>query len=121
PSPRQAEDLRVAGVRQQQRRQQPDQCRLARAVLAQNRDALAALHGEGHALERRYALTPLAHVRPRRVAAEEFLAQVVDLYCEHFELLRFGGTRIRATRLLSAGGAWDVRSQPKKSVMPSRR
>jgi hypothetical protein len=60
-------------------------------------------------------------VRSRRIAAVELLAQVVDFYCEHFKLLRFGGTRVRAIHLLIAGGARDVKNQPKKSVMPSRR
>jgi hypothetical protein len=82
---------------------------------------IAALHRERHALERRHALTPFAHVSSRRVAAIELLAQVVDFYCEHFKLLQFGGTPVRARHLRNAGGARDVKNQPKKSVIPSRR
>src|SRR6266511_2533505 len=87
-----AEDLGLSAVREQQRRQH-------RAVLAQDRDALAALHRERDAFECRYAAPPLAHVRSRRVAAEEFLAQVVDFNGRHLMLLRLGGTRTRTAHL----------------------
>src|SRR5439155_8835833 len=115
-----AEDPRAAAVRQQQGRKKPDQGGLARAVLAQDGDALAALHRERHAFERRDTPPPPAHVRSRRIAAEELLAQVVDLYSEHFKLLRFGGTRERTKHLRNAGGARGVKNQPKKSFMPSQ-
>jgi energy-coupling factor transporter ATP-binding protein EcfA2 len=42
-----AEDPGGSAVRQEQRREQPDQGRLARAVLTQDGDALAACHLEG--------------------------------------------------------------------------
>jgi hypothetical protein len=65
-----AEHARTAAVRQQQRREEPDQGRLAGAVLAQDRDALAARHFKGDALQRSDAgaLAP--------VLADELLAQV---------------------------------------------
>src|SRR6266545_7089900 len=94
-----AEDLGLSAVREQQRRQHPNQRRLPRAVLAQDRDALAALHRERDAFECRYAPPPLAQVRSRRVAAEEFLAQVVDFNGRHLMLLRLGGTRTRTAHL----------------------
>src|SRR5438309_10570942 len=55
-----AEDRCAATVGQQQRREHTDERRLSRPVLAQDRDALAALHRERDALERRYAPPPLA-------------------------------------------------------------
>src|SRR5512133_1932341 len=115
-----AEDRRAAAVREQQGREKPDERRLARAVLAQDGDALAALHGERHTLERCDAPPPFAHARSRRIAAEELLAQIVDLYSEHIELLRFGGTREREHTCNDAGGARGVAIQPKKSFMPSQ-
>ena len=45
-----AEDVRAAAVVQEQRREQPDERRLPRAVLAEDRDALAAGDLEGDAL-----------------------------------------------------------------------
>src|SRR5436190_9291531 len=94
-----AEDRGAAPVGQQQRREQADKRRLARAVLTEDRDALATLHRERDALESRYAPSPLSPASARRVAAEELLAQIVNFNGEHDELLRFGGTRTRAGRL----------------------
>jgi hypothetical protein len=94
-----AEDLGAAAVRKQQRRENADQRRLARAVLPQDRDALAALDRKRDAFERRYAAAALAHARPRRIAAEELLAQVVDFNGEHWKLLRLGGTRVHTAHL----------------------
>jgi hypothetical protein len=72
------EHLGAAAVVEEQGREQPDQRRLAGAVLAQDRDALSALHRERDALERR----PLLAREPARllVAARELLAEVVDLH-----------------------------------------
>src|SRR5437879_1069145 len=50
-----AEDACAAPVRGKQRREQPDERRLARAVLTQDRDALSALDLEGDADERGHA------------------------------------------------------------------
>src|SRR2546427_348448 len=50
-----AEDARLPAVGQQQRREQADERRLPGAVLAEDRDALAALHLEADALQRRAA------------------------------------------------------------------
>jgi hypothetical protein len=68
--------------------------------LTEDRDALAALDRERHTLERRYTPPPLPPARARRIAAEELFAQVVSFNGKHNELLRFGGTRTCADRLL---------------------
>jgi hypothetical protein len=47
-----AEDAGLAAVVDEQRREQPDQRRLARAVLAEDRDALAALDRERDVVQR---------------------------------------------------------------------
>src|SRR5919198_6736548 len=77
-----AEDPRRSAVRQQQGGEHANERRLPRAVLAEDRDALAALHDERDAFERRYPASALAQPRPRRVAAEKLLAQVVSFDCE---------------------------------------
>src|SRR5207237_10362090 len=82
-----AEDRRAAAVVQEQCREQPDQRRLARAVLPEDRDAFAALDREGHAFEGREALPLASQAGARRVAAEELLAQVVDFNGVHLLLL----------------------------------
>jgi hypothetical protein len=72
-----AEDARAAAVLEQQRREQPDQRRLPRAVLAEDGHRLAARDLERHAVERRDALpAPAQAFTP--VVAEELLAEVVD-------------------------------------------
>jgi hypothetical protein len=49
------EDARLAAVLEQKRREQADQRRLARAVLAEDGNALAALDRKRDRAERRYA------------------------------------------------------------------
>src|SRR5581483_5911643 len=70
-----AEDARLAAVREQERREQTDERRLARPVLAQDRDALAALHRERDAVERRAAAPAEA------LAAREDLLEVTYVDC----------------------------------------
>ena len=65
-----------AAVGEQQRREQADQRRLARPVLAEDGDALAALHREGDPVQRRDG--PLREPARLPVATEERLAQVLD-------------------------------------------
>jgi hypothetical protein len=62
------EDVRAAAVRQQQRREQPDERRLPGTVLAEDRDALAARDGERQPAQR---LDPdaLAPVLPNELLA----------------------------------------------------
>ena len=73
-----AEHVGAAAVVDQQRREQPHQRRLARAVLAEDGDALAPLHREAEAVQGGDAPPAAAHARAA-VAADELLAQVVDL------------------------------------------
>ena len=78
---------------QQQRRQQADRRRLARAVLPQDGHRLALLHGEGDVLQRREERAPTA------LAAAELLAQVLNFDCEHAVLLvRWNGGHGSAAR-----------------------
>jgi hypothetical protein len=74
-----AEDPRVAAVVDQQRREQADERRLSRAVLAEDGDALATGDGEGDVGERRPRT--LARESARfTVAAPERLQQVANLH-----------------------------------------
>src|SRR4029078_1974728 len=79
-----AEDMGAAAVVEEQGREQPDQRRLARAVLAQDRDALAPLHRERDALQRRALLArePACLL----VAARELLAQIAHVDGKHLSL-----------------------------------
>src|SRR5205085_7891025 len=80
-----SEDARAAAVVEEERREQADERRLAGAVLAQDRDALAALDRERDVLQRGDAAAA-----PREAAAvlpDELLAQVVDFDGEHVLLL----------------------------------
>ena len=97
-----AEDGRVPAVVQEQGREEPDQRRLARAVLAQDGDALAARDLEADAAQGLDALAAAAQAGALAVAAAELLAQVVDFYCGHVLLqTRLEGTRNwRARRCL---------------------
>ena len=74
------EDARVPAVRQEERREQTDQRRLPRAVLAQDRHRLALRHREGDAVEgnARAALAALLAALAG-VLATELLAQLVHL------------------------------------------
>jgi hypothetical protein len=72
-----AEHVRAAAVVQEQRREQADERRLARAVLAQDRDGLTALDREPDAIQRGDASACEATGFP--VAATELLAEVDDL------------------------------------------
>src|SRR6266550_7184179 len=105
---------RTAPVVQQQGREQPDERRLPGAVLAEYRDALAALDRERDVLERGHSPPAPAQAGALRVAAEEFLAQVVDFYGGHVALLRIGGTRRQRTT--SRGGARETLCQPTSSM-----
>src|SRR5438552_2095511 len=109
-----AEDVRAAAVVQQQRRQHPNERRFARTVLAEGRDALAPFDQNRHILERGHAPPPPAKTGTLRVAAEEFLAQVVDFYGGHVALLRIGGTRRQRTT--DRGGARKTRCQPASNM-----
>ena len=71
-----AEDARAPAVVQEQRRKQPHERRLPRAVLAQDGDALAALDRERDVLEDGHA--PAAQAAP--LPAEELLTEVEDFY-----------------------------------------
>jgi hypothetical protein len=71
------EDPRLAAVVDQQRREEPDQRRLARAVLAEDRDAFAALDRERDVVQRRHPLLP-AEAAGVAVLAPELLRQVDD-------------------------------------------
>ena len=103
------EDLGGSAVVQQQRREKPDQGRLARAVLAQDRERLTALHREGDALQRGNAAAlapPALTLAP--VAADELLPQLADLERRH-------GCRLRRRGHLEAGrvfGCLDHRRAP---------
>ena len=75
------EHLRAAPVVEEQRREQPDERRLAGAVLAQDRDALAPLDRERDAVDGGAAL---AHEPPRLlVAPDEILAQIAHVHGRH--------------------------------------
>src|SRR5439155_15748974 len=69
-----AEDARTAAVREQERRQQADQRRLARAVRAEDRDAFAARDVEAHSAQRFDAAASLTPA----VTPDELLAQIVN-------------------------------------------
>jgi hypothetical protein len=93
-----AEDLRAAAVVQQQRREEAYESRLARAILAENRDGLAAGHVEGHTVQCGDPPPPWT----RRCAgslAPKLLAQLDDFDCgDGCEGLRRrleGGLRLR--------------------------
>ena len=68
-----AEDASGAAVLEQQRGEQAHERRLARAVLAQDGDALTARDGEGDRIQSRYAAPMQA------LAAAELLAQLEHL------------------------------------------
>ena len=86
------EDARLAAVVQEQRRQQPDERRLARAVLAEDRDALAALDRERDVLDRDAAARADA-----LLPADELLAQVVNFDGVHLLLQTRRRDRIEGT------------------------
>src|SRR6266540_808774 len=88
-----AEDPRAAAVVKEQRRQEPDQSRLARAVLAEDGDRLSALHRERDALQRGATHAAAA------ATADELLAQVVDFNGDHAVLLE---TNVRSADTSSA-------------------
>ena len=76
----------AAAVVQQQRRQQADERRLARSVLAEDRDALSSLHGEADVAQRGHAFMAMpdsafepALVRLPAAPAAELLAEVAHL------------------------------------------
>ena len=72
-----AEDASTPSVGEQQRREQADERRLARPVLAEDRDGLAPLHRERDAVEGRPHA--LAEAPLLAVAHPELLTQRVDL------------------------------------------
>src|SRR5207248_2487226 len=74
-----AEDPCLAAVVDQQRREQADEGRLPRAVLAEDRDALATGHLEADVGERRPRTLPCEAARSA-AAAPERLPQVGHLY-----------------------------------------
>src|SRR5437763_9180731 len=108
------EDERAAAIVQQQGREQPDERRLPGAVLPEDGDALAALDRERDVLERGHSPPAPAQTGALRVAAEEFLAPVVDFYGGHVALLRIGGTRRQRTA--NRGGARKTRCQPTSNM-----
>ena len=69
------EDRRLAAVVEEERRQEPDQRRLPRAVLAENRHALAALDAELDVLQGSDATA----AREPAVASPEFLPEAAHL------------------------------------------
>ena len=96
-----AEQDRAAAVVDEQRREQPDQRRLPRAVLAEDGDTLAARDVEGDAAQGVDPLAAAAQAGALAVATAELLAQVVDFDCRHVLLqTRHEGTRKRRTSLL---------------------
>jgi hypothetical protein len=88
------EHARAAAVGQQQGRQQADERRLARAVLAQHGDALAARDAERDVFQRDDGGTS---------SAGELLAEAYDLYCGHCGSSRGRLTRGNRPRRGSAG------------------
>src|SRR5262249_3254837 len=100
-----AEDARLAAVVQEQSRQKPDQRRLARAVLAENRDALAALDREGDVVQRDAAPRVDALLPP-----DELLAQVVNLDCDDLLLQTRRRDTDRAPRRVVRRGARETES-----------
>ena len=75
-----AEDARGAAVVEEKGREQADERRLARAVAAQDRDALTGRDDERHAVERGHAF--LAGEAPGvAITAQELLAEVARLDC----------------------------------------
>src|SRR5205085_1015806 len=106
------EHASLAALVQKQRRQEPYERRLARAVLAQDRDALAACDRErdvldGDASPRADALLP----------ADELLAQIVNLDCVHL-LLR---TRRRETKRAHRRVIWRRAARPESAEEQHRR
>ena len=90
-----------SAVVQEQRREQPDQRRLARAVLAENGDALAAGHLEADSAQCLDPLAAAAQAGALAVTAAELLAQLLDFDCGHVLLqTRFAGTRRRRTSVV---------------------
>src|SRR5439155_15515981 len=77
-----AEDPGFAAVGQEQRREQPDQSRFARAVLAQDRDALAPFHRERDVRKRLTPATANQALPPR-----EDLLQVTNYNCFRHTML----------------------------------
>src|SRR6266487_1727652 len=101
------EDPGLAAVRQQEGGEQPDQRRLARAVLPQDRDALAALHRERDAVQRRPAATP-----NEPLAARKDLPQVLNCNCASQTMLLGivkGRTERRRTSTAVSGEASRLR------------
>ena len=97
-----AEDARAAAVVEEQCREQPDQRRLARAVLAKDGNTLAARDLEADAAERIDPFAAAAQAGARAVATAELLAQVLDFNCRHLLLqTRLEGTPNRRTAPLS--------------------
>src|SRR5581483_6838019 len=115
-----AEDLGAAAVGEEQRREQADERRLPRAVLAEDRNALAALDLERDVLERGHAPAAAADARALRVTAEEFLAQVVDFHGEHQLLQNERRTRSTGAPPAAAGGARGTRCQPTGNIARAR-
>jgi hypothetical protein len=77
------EDRGGAAVVEQERREQADERRLPRAVLAQDRDALSALDREADVAQRDDVLLALPAQAAAAVAADELLAQLVDFHSDH--------------------------------------
>jgi hypothetical protein len=75
------EDPRLAGVVDQERREQADERRLPRTVLSEDRDALAARDRERQPGERGHA--PPREAARAPIAAAELLAQVAHFDCRH--------------------------------------
>jgi hypothetical protein len=96
---------------EEERREQADERRLPGAVLAQDRDALAALDRERDVFQRGDAAAALGE--DAAVLADELLAQVVDFDGEQVLLLFIRGNRLRRSatgRASPAGGARGARS-----------
>src|SRR5262249_48705437 len=98
-----AEDPSLPAVRQQEGREQPNEGRLARAVLAQNGDALAPAHRERHALQR--------HPPPagdHLLATREDLGQITNCNCLNHRTMLLGieekETERRRTSTAASGG-----------------
>src|SRR6185437_12350942 len=117
-----AEDVRAAAVVQKQRRKQPDKRRLPRAVLPQDRDALAALDRERDVLQGRDTAAPPPQPGTVRISAEKFLAQVVDFYGVHVALQKNRRDTNRAHRLPGRRARERVsgRAQHASVTLPTR-
>src|SRR5437763_7346506 len=94
------EDARLAAVVDEQRREQADERRLPRPVLAENRHALAARHRERDALDRGPALAREEARLP--VSADEVLAEIADL----------DGRRLAEGGRIERSGCCDGRHAP---------